>query len=206
MPARRDTWIRYESAINDVFATAPAWIICPYDTRHLPEKVISSARRTHPVVRADRREPSRLYQRPRRLLRAVAEPVPPIRREPLVVVSLDVPMSARRARYVVRAVAEGLGWQRPAIDDLLLVVTEIAVNSLVHGRGDRDLKVWVEDTTIICEVTDHGDGFSDPLVGYRPPARSGHHGMGLWMANQLSDWLAIDRHDGTTRVRFCFSR
>ncbi|MFI5889928.1 anti-sigma factor RsbA family regulatory protein [Actinoplanes sp. NPDC051513] len=205
-PARRDSWIRYESALNDVFAAAPAWVICPYDTRRLPEKVISSARRTHPVVRADGREPSRMYQRPRRLLRAIAEPVPPIRRDPLAVVSLDVPRSARRARYVVQAVAEGLGWQGPAIDDLLLVVHEIAVNSIVHGRGDRELRVWIEDTTITCEVIDHGDGFSDPLAGYRPPAPPGHDGMGLWIAKQLSDWLAIDHRDGTTRVRFCLSR
>jgi anti-sigma regulatory factor (Ser/Thr protein kinase) len=204
--ARQDTWIRYESAINDVFAAAPAWIICPYDTRHLPDRIITGARRTHPVVAAGRREPSGLYQQPCHLLRTLAEPLPPITREPLVAVSLADPMGPRRARHAVQAVAHGLGWQRPAIDDLLLVVTEIAVNSLVHGRGDRHLSVWIEHTTITCEVTDNGDGFADPLVGYRPPAHPERRGAGLWLANQLSDWLAIDHRDGTTRVRFRFSR
>ncbi|MFI5894055.1 anti-sigma factor RsbA family regulatory protein [Actinoplanes sp. NPDC051513] len=204
--ARHDTWIRYESAINDVFAGAPAWIVCPYDTRRLPDRIINGARVTHPVVANGRRGLSELYQQPSELLRALAEPLPPIAREPLVAVSLDDPVSPRRARYAVQAVAQGLGWQRPAIDDLLLVVTEIAVNSLVHGRADRHLKVWIDGTAITCEVTDNGDGFADPLVGYRPPAHPEQHGVGLWLAGQLSDWLATDHRGGLTRVRFRFSR
>jgi anti-sigma regulatory factor (Ser/Thr protein kinase) len=202
---RHDTWIRYESAVNDVFAEVPAWIVCPYDTRRLPARIIRDARRTHPVVTAAGREPSELYEHPGDLLRRVAEPLPPIARDPLVTVSLDVPMGARRARYVVQAVAQGLSWPQPAIDDLLLVVTEIAVNSLVHGRRDRHLKVWIEPAAITCEVTDHGDGFADPVVGYRPPAQSNQHGVGLWLSHQLSDWLAADHRDGTTRVRFRFT-
>ncbi len=203
---RHDTWIRYESAINDVFAAAPAWIICPYDTRRLPDRIIDGARRTHPVVAAGRREPSELYQEPCHLLRTLAEPLPPITQEPLLAVSLADPIGPRRARYAVQAVAQGLGWQRPAIDNLLLVVTEIAVNSLVHGGGDPQLRVWIEHTAIACEVTDNGDGFADPLVGYRAPAHPEHHGVGLWLASQLSDWFAIDDRDGTTRVRFRISR
>ncbi|NMO52906.1 sensor histidine kinase [Actinoplanes sp. TBRC 11911] len=202
---RHDSWVRYESAVNDIFATAPAWIICPYDTRRLPGRIIADARRTHPVVTADRRGPSESYQQPADLLRTLAEPLPPISRAPLVTMSLDVPMGARRARYVVQAVAEGLGWPRPAIDDLLLAVTEIAVNSVIHGRAERHLSVWIEPTAITCEVTDHGDGLADPLVGYRPPAQSVEHGVGLWLAHQLSDWMATDRRDGTTRVRFRFT-
>ena len=33
---RHPTWTRYESAVNRVFADAPAWIVCPYDSRALP--------------------------------------------------------------------------------------------------------------------------------------------------------------------------
>ncbi|WP_433361070.1 anti-sigma factor RsbA family regulatory protein [Actinoplanes sp. CA-142083] len=200
--ARHDTWIRYESAINDVFATTPAWIVCPYDTRALPDRIITSARRTHPVVTAGRREPSGSYQPPGHLLRILAEPMPPITPEPLVAIRLDDPMDPRRARYAVQAVARGLGWGRRAIDELSLVVTEIAVNSLVHGRPDRQLKVWIEPDAITCEATDNGDGFPDPLVGYRPPANPQQRGAGLWLAAQLSDRLGADHRDGVTRVRF----
>jgi anti-sigma regulatory factor (Ser/Thr protein kinase) len=215
--AGHDTWIRYESAANAVFADAPAWIICPYDTRSLPDRVIAGARLTHPVVSAGRRRPSRpdgtgtaagnaRYRPPDDLLRAMPEPLPPINREPLVAVNLEDPVSPRRARYAVQAVAQGLGWQRPAIDELLLVVTEVAVNSLVHGRPERLLQVWIEDSAITCEVTDHGGGFADPLVGYRPPDRPADHGTGLWLAAQLSDGFAADHRDGVTRVRFRFGR
>ena len=43
-------WFRYESLINLTFAAAPATIVCPYDTRSLPEEVVAVARRTHPEV------------------------------------------------------------------------------------------------------------------------------------------------------------
>jgi transcriptional regulator with XRE-family HTH domain len=41
-------WFRYESLVNLAFASAPATIICPYDTRSVPAEVIADARRTHP--------------------------------------------------------------------------------------------------------------------------------------------------------------
>lgn len=43
-------WFRYESLINLAFASVPATIICPYDTRSFPEEVVAEARRTHPEV------------------------------------------------------------------------------------------------------------------------------------------------------------
>jgi len=42
-------WFRYESLVNLAFAAAPATIVCPYDTKSLPEEVVAFARRTHPV-------------------------------------------------------------------------------------------------------------------------------------------------------------
>jgi hypothetical protein len=43
-------WFRYESLVNLAFASAPATIVCPYDTRSVPAEVIADARRTHPEV------------------------------------------------------------------------------------------------------------------------------------------------------------
>jgi transcriptional regulator with XRE-family HTH domain len=43
-------WFRYESLVNLAFASAPATIVCPYDTRSFPEEVVAEARRTHPEV------------------------------------------------------------------------------------------------------------------------------------------------------------
>jgi transcriptional regulator with XRE-family HTH domain len=43
-------WTRYESILNLAFASSPTTIVCPYDTRSLPEEVVVDARRTHPAV------------------------------------------------------------------------------------------------------------------------------------------------------------
>lgn len=43
-------WFRYESIINVAFASSPATIVCSYDTRSVPESVLTNARRTHPEV------------------------------------------------------------------------------------------------------------------------------------------------------------
>jgi transcriptional regulator with XRE-family HTH domain len=43
-------WFRYESLINLAFASAPATIVCAYDTRSMSPEVVADARRTHPEV------------------------------------------------------------------------------------------------------------------------------------------------------------
>jgi transcriptional regulator with XRE-family HTH domain len=42
------SWGRYESLLNVALASAPATIICPYDTRSLSPEIIDTARATHP--------------------------------------------------------------------------------------------------------------------------------------------------------------
>jgi transcriptional regulator with XRE-family HTH domain len=43
-------WTRYESIVNLAFASAPATIVCTYDTEALPEDVVADAHRAHPTV------------------------------------------------------------------------------------------------------------------------------------------------------------
>jgi CheY-like chemotaxis protein len=47
-------WKRYESALNVAWESTPTWVVCPYDANDLPEKVVSDAQRTHPVLRTGR--------------------------------------------------------------------------------------------------------------------------------------------------------
>ena len=49
-PAEIETWIRYESIINLAFASAPATIVCTYDTEALPRGVVADAHRAHPSI------------------------------------------------------------------------------------------------------------------------------------------------------------
>ena len=198
---RHPTWTRYESALNGVFADAPAWIVCPYDTRALPPAVLEDARRTHPAVTDPVRRDSDHYLVPEELLRTVWEPLPPVAGPPMIEIVLEEDVAA--VRHAVGRAATAYGWQGfDRLDDLLLAVSEVVTNSLRHGRGRRELRAWMAHQTMICEVTDEGPGLVDPLIGYRPPGDSPLGGRGLWIAQQVCDWLAIDSRDGTTRVRF----
>ncbi len=62
-------WFRYEAMINLSFASAPATIVCTYDTRAMSEAVLDSAHRTHPqVASAGDVTASATYQEPENYL------------------------------------------------------------------------------------------------------------------------------------------
>ena len=202
---RHPSWTRYESAINEAFRGAPAWIVCPYDRRALPASIVDSATCTHPGVMtgADRRE-SAAYVSPERFLTTVVEPMTAIAGD----LAIRVPITGTVAsiRRMVRAAATAGGWLGgDRVDDLLLALTEVINNAVRHGRGEGVLWVWAPGTAVVCEVTDEGPGPADSLVGYRPPDDRSLGGMGLWVARQVCDQLTVENRGGLTRVRFAIS-
>ena len=90
------------------------------------------------------------------------------------------------------------------VEDFFLAVTEVATNALQHGRRPVRVRLWTAPGRLVCTVTDRGEGFNDPLVGYAP-APDGDHtaGNGLWLARLLCDQLDTARDpDGfTVRLR-----
>jgi anti-sigma regulatory factor (Ser/Thr protein kinase) len=203
-PDRHATWSRYESALNRVFADAPAWIVCPYDTRVLPPALLAQARHTHPTVLAPTRMPSDGYVAVEDFLLSVPEPIPVVSGPPTAVFVLeDTVAPARRA---VRHHMAGLGWGgSDRLDDLLLVLSEVASNSICHGRCRRELRVWADEHRVVCQVGDDGPGPSDPLASYQPPSQSVTGGRGLWIAQQLSDVFAVEHRADRTAVWFAIS-
>ncbi|MDP9795075.1 anti-sigma regulatory factor (Ser/Thr protein kinase) [Catenuloplanes nepalensis] len=196
---RHRAWTRYESAINALLADAPAWIVCPYDVRALPGQVLADARRTHPLVRDPGRRDSPGYRPPATLLHELPEDLPPVTGAPLADLILHDVTELGAVRGTVRAAAAG--WPADPLDDLLLVTTEIAVNGLRHGSGERRLRVWRADDTVVCEMSDDGPGLSDPLAGYGPPPDGSRGGRGLWIVRQLCDGVAVTTGTGGTSVR-----
>jgi anti-sigma regulatory factor (Ser/Thr protein kinase) len=198
---RHPTWTRYEAALNQVFAQAPAWIVCPYDTRVLPAAVLDDVRRTHPVTLHPERRRSRSYLPAEQYLREVPEPMPPVAGPPVITMAIEGGVAP--ARHALHTLMAESGWSPfDRGEDLILALSEITANSIRHGREQRELRVWVRGSTVTCEVSDNGDGPADPLAGYRPPATSLTGGRGLWIAQQLCDAMAIAHSGGTTRVRF----
>lgn len=203
---RHATWTRYESALNAVFGEAPAWIVCPYDTRVLPRVVLADARRTHPMItdttaRDAARRPSPRYVEPEQFLRELPEPVPSAAGPPVLVLTSFT--SVTELRHRVEQVITAGGWlDRDRLDDLLIVLTEVASNGLRYGSGRREVRLWATDRGVVGEVRDGGPGPADPLVGYRPPGPTSDGGRGLWIVQQLCDGLAIQRDTRGTSAWF----
>jgi anti-sigma regulatory factor (Ser/Thr protein kinase) len=81
-----------------------------------------------------------------------------------------------------------------------LAVHEVAVNSVEHGGGESELRIWEQDQALICEVRGPGR-IADPMVGRRSPPFEDERGRGLWMANQLCDLVQVRSSSAGTTVR-----
>ncbi len=203
---RHPTWTRYESALNELFAAAPAWIVCPYNTRTLAPQVLSDAMRTHAGVFDPVRRPSDDFQPTRELFAQITETLPEAMGALAVEVVIDDLTGLPPARQAVTRAAAATGAEPQRIEELQLVVSELVGNSLRHGAGKRRLCLWISEHSFTGEVTDEGDGFGDPLAGYQAPGTGTAGGWGLWLSQQLCDQLAIVRDNGITRVRFRIGR
>ena len=187
----------YEELLNVAFDPAtPMQVLCPYDVTDLPGPVIEDARRTHPFliggVSGDpglRRVPA---HRPGRAVRPAAASQPG-----------DAPgikfqrggLGSLRAFVTAQAQQAGLD-QRPA-SALVAAINELATNSLQHGGGQGELRIWTDDGWLLCEVSDQGH-LTQPLAGRLPRPRT----LGRPVAGQPAHRPAADSlHVGGTVVR-----
>jgi serine/threonine-protein kinase RsbW len=105
-------------------------------------------------------------------------------------------------RQQVEAIARQCGLAGERVSDWVTAVNELVTNAVRHGGGAGELRVW-KDGRLICEVRDEGPGFSAADYGSlrnRPPL-SVAGGMGLWIAQQMTDDLQIDSSPAGTVVR-----
>jgi anti-sigma regulatory factor (Ser/Thr protein kinase) len=56
---------------------------------------------------------------------------------------------------------------------------------------------------LVCTISDAGTGWDEPFAGYGPAHGEdlSHGGMGLWLARQLRDHVAIRREAAGVSVR-----
>jgi anti-sigma regulatory factor (Ser/Thr protein kinase) len=194
--AEWDRWMVYEAILNLAFAGRPAKIMCGYDARVVPGDVLQLALRSHRHVLTEEWQASPGYLDPAALA-SVLTPLP----EPLHGLrSLPVgdPRESRR-RIAAELAAAGIGGDRAR--DLVLAAGEALANAERHGNGVRALRAGRVGERFVCEVTDCGAGFDDPLAGYLPPAADGIGGAGLWVARQLTTRLEVFSDTGGFTVR-----
>jgi anti-sigma regulatory factor (Ser/Thr protein kinase) len=185
-------WQAYEAVINRAFAPYPLWGLCVVDST-LPEPVLASVRQTHPqLVTASGREPNPGFVDPASYLRALPVPDEPLEATPPALAddTLTEPAAVRSALRDLLATVDG----PPAVlEDFLMAVDEIASNAVRHGSLPAALRVWTAPGRLVATVRDSGDGLRDPFAGYGPAHGEdlSRGGMGLWLARQLCDHVAV---------------
>lgn len=127
-------------------------------------------------------------------------PFPEPASEPLCQLRFTEP-DLPRLRAAVGRVAEEAGLDPERVPDFVLSAHELAANSVMHADGGGVLRLWTQDGSLICEVSDHG-ALADPRAGERRPDLSGAGGAGLWIVRQACDSVQIRSVPGSgTAVR-----
>ena len=206
-PADRDEWQRYESVINVAFAALPLWGLCVFDTRRLSDAVLATAHATHPhLVGAAGRAGNPSYVEPATYLATLPEVDEPLERTPPALAADDVTdfIGLRRR---LRAHLGTLDGPPDLIEDFLLAVDEMTSNAIRHGRRPVGLRLWSPPGRLVCTVHDAGSGPTDAFAGYGPAHGEdlSRGGMGLWLARQLCDHVAVRRDEHGAVVRLSTS-
>ena len=176
--------VEHEALVNGALEGYRATGVCLYDARRLGDAVLSDARATHPLLwsRGGLRHngdyaPDDVLERCNRPLTAKPGAV-------TYVVRRSADLSPARSFAVQYAGWAGLS--QDGIDDLQLIATELATNSLMYTDGACRLAFWRDDQHLVCEARDNGR-LDDPLAGRLDPGSSGPASRGLFLVNAISD-------------------
>ena len=180
---------RHEALLNRAFVDPNFWLMCPYDTVALDERVVEEARRNHPFVREhDASHASASFPGADELSEPFDAPLPdaPLDAAMVVFEARDLP----DVRALVARVAAAAGLSDERRSGLVTAAHEVAANSIAHGHGRGTLRMWHAPGEIVCEVRD-GGRIADPLAGRARPGLNGEGGRGLWIANQLCELVQL---------------
>ena len=199
-------WQAYEAVVNVAFAPHPLWGLCVFDAA-LPEPILTSVRQTHPqLVGPCGRVPSPDFVDPEAYLRAL-----PVPEEPLEVTAPafadDAIGDYAGLRHRVRDLLHTVDGPPDLLEDFLMAVDEMTSNAVRHGTPPAGLRLWTAPGRLVATIRDSGQGLDDPFAGYGPAHGEdlSHGGMGLWLARQLCDHVAIRRGADGVSVRLSTS-
>jgi anti-sigma regulatory factor (Ser/Thr protein kinase) len=190
--------VQHEALVNEAFEGNQVTGLCLYDASRLDDDVLADARATHPKLwRCGSLHPSAEYA-PDDVLARCNQPLPvnPGAVTYMVRKSADVPL----ARSFAVNYADWVGLSQDGIEDLQLVATELASNSLMYTDGACRLAFWRNDEHLVCEARDSGR-LGDPLVGRLNPGPSGPASRGLFLVNAISDLVRTHSTTAGTTIQ-----
>jgi anti-sigma regulatory factor (Ser/Thr protein kinase) len=86
------------------------------------------------------------------------------------------------------------------VDDLVLAVGELTANTRAHTTGPGTLAIWTAPGQLTCQVTDSGH-ITDPLAGHVDPGPDAVSHRGLWIVNQVCDFVQLRTSPAGTTIR-----
>lgn len=191
-------WARYESVVNRAFAGYPAWVICGYDTRALPDQVVADALHTHPFVSTgDQCDSSAAYVDTDELVeRLHTRETDPAGRGGNLLARLTVTRESELddLRRVVAGAARAAGLAPTLVEGVAVAAGELVRDALRNGGGEASVLVGRDGARWHCEVTDHA---SDQA----PPGES----VGVSVARLVSDRVELASAPGAHTVRLIFA-
>jgi anti-sigma regulatory factor (Ser/Thr protein kinase) len=190
--------IEHEALVNGALEGYPATVLCLFDACRLHDDVLADARATHPLLwrsgalyRSAEFAPDDVLDRCNQPLAAKPGAVTYMVRK-----SADL----RPARSFAVNYAGWVGMSQDGIEDLQLIATELATNSLMYTDGACRLAFWRQDEHLVCEARDTGR-LHDPLAGRLDPGPSGPASRGLFLVNAVSDLVRTHTTSGGTTIQ-----
>lgn len=189
-------WKRMESGLNVLLAHTGARMICPYDTRTVPDHVVEAAWATHPRHMAgDLVLPCGTYTDPEVFAAAGERPLaPPPANAALLEPS--APMGAVRRFARLRAAAAGLAGERVAQAEIL--VYEALTWLLARGADGAEIRAWQEPGAVVWDLLARGrSARPGRFEGFVPPGPEPSPADALWLVRTLSEFLDVRAEPGS---------
>jgi hypothetical protein len=183
-------WTRMESALNVVLAPVSISMICPYDTRTLGPDIVADALRTHPAqITGPDLSPLPDFTDPAGFARSCD--TGPLAQPPADAAAFVFDGDLRGLRRFIASCAEAHGVTGARAEMLILAVSEVGAYLKNQGPGTATVRAWEQPGAVVCDFRQPGTSISDPFLGLRPASLEPGAGDGLWLANQICDWMDI---------------
>lgn len=116
-------------------------------------------------------------------------------------IHLKIPCSEEYIKIVrlqAEAIARRVEFSEDEIFDIITAVGEACDNCIEHGVSDKgvDVQYHLTPAELRVEVQDFGPGFNPEGKGLEPPDLMDEDGRGLFLMNQLMDFVSIESQIG----------
>jgi anti-sigma regulatory factor (Ser/Thr protein kinase) len=187
-----------EALVNEAFEGRQVNCLCLYDASRLNEDVLAGARATHPLLWSCGALHDSAEYAPDDALARCNKPLPI--HPGAVTYTVRKTADLRPARSFAVNYASWVGLSEDGTEDLQLIATELATNSLMYTDGACQLAFWRDKQHLVCEARDTGR-FTDPLAGRRPPTGSGTASRGLFLVNAMADLVRTHTTTSGTTIQ-----